>query len=243
MSQTDNAPSVYPVPAAFAAQARIGREDYARDYAAAIDDPEGYWGRIAQRLDWYRAPTKMKNVSYALDDFRIRWFEDGELNVSVNCLDRHLAARGDKVALIYEPDDPAKPAERITYRELHARVCKLANALRALGAKKGDRITIYLPMIPEAVVAMQACARIGAIHSVVFGGFSPHSIADRIADCGSRIVITADEGLRGGKSVPLKENVNAALKMAGTDSVDTVLVLRHTGGAAARRSDSSTRCL
>ena len=231
MSQNDNAPSVYPVSAAFAAQARIGREDYARDYAAAIDDPEGYWGRIAQRLDWYRAPTKMKNVSYALDDFRIRWFEDGELNVSVNCLDRHLATRGDKVALIYEPDDPAKPAERITYRELHARVCRLANALRALGAKKGDRITIYLPMIPEAVVAMQACARIGAIHSVVFGGFSPHSIADRIADCGSRIVITADEGLRGGKAVPLKENVNAALRMAGTDSVDTVLVLRHTGGA------------
>ena len=231
MSQNDNAPSVYPVSAAFAAKARIGREDYARDYAAAIDDPEGYWGRIAQRLDWYRAPTKMKNVSYALDDFRIRWFEDGELNVSVNCLDRHLATRGDKVALIYEPDDPAKPAERITYRELHARVCRLANALRALGAKKGDRITIYLPMIPEAVVAMQACARIGAIHSVVFGGFSPHSIADRIADCGSRIVITADEGLRGGKAVPLKENVNAALRMAGTDSVDTVLVLRHTGGA------------
>ena len=231
MSQTDQAPSVYPVPDAFAAGARMGREDYARDYAEAIDDPEAYWGRIAQRLDWFRAPTKMKNVNYALDDFRIRWFEDGELNVSVNCLDRHLATRGDKVALIYEPDDPAKPAERITYRELHARVCKLANALRALGAKKGDRITIYLPMIPAAVVAMQACARIGAIHSVVFGGFSPHSIADRIADCGSKLVITADEGLRGGKSVPLKANVDAALKMPGTDSVETVLVVRHTGGA------------
>ena len=231
MSQTDQAPSVYPVPDAFAANARMGREDYARDCAEAIDDPETYWGRIAQRLDWFRAPTKMKNVSYALDDFRIRWFEDGELNVSVNCLDRHLATRGDKVALIHEPDSPDKPAERITYRELHARVCKLANALRALGVKKGDRVTIYLPMIPAAVVAMQACARIGAIHSVVFGGFSPHSIADRIADCGSKLVITADEGLRGGKAVPLKENVNAALKMAGTDSVETVLVVRHTGGA------------
>ncbi len=231
MSQTDTAPSVYPVPADFAARARIRREDYERDYAAAVADPEAYWGRIAQRLDWFKAPTKIKDVSYHVEDFHIRWFEDGELNASVNCLDRHLATRGDKTALIFEPDDPATPSQRISYRELYERVCKLANALRHLGVKKGDRVTIYLPMIPDAVVAMQACARVGAIHSVVFGGFSPQSIADRIADCGSKLVITADEGLRGGKSVPLKENVNAALKMPSTDSVETVLVIRHTGGA------------
>ena len=231
MSQTDTAPSVYPVPADFAARARIRREDYERDYAAAVADPEAYWGRIAQRLDWFKAPTKIKDVSYHVEDFHIRWFEDGELNASVNCLDRHLATRGDKTALIFEPDDPATPSQRISYRELYERVCKLANALRHLGVKKGDRVTIYLPMIPDAVVAMQACARVGAIHSVVFGGFSPQSIADRIADCGSKLVITADEGLRGGKSVPLKDNVNAALKMPGTDSVETVLVIRHTGGA------------
>jgi len=222
---------VYPVPEAFAAAARIGRDDYARDTAAAIDDPDAYWRRIAQRLDWFEPPTKIKNVSYRLEDFRIRWFEDGVLNASVNCLDRHLDARGDKIALIYEADDPNKPAERISYRELHARVCQLANALRNLGVKKGDRVTLYLPMIPTAVVAIQACARIGAIHSVVFGGFSPQSIADRIADCGSKLVITADEGVRGGKPIPLKANVDAALKLPGTDSVETVLVLRHTGGA------------
>jgi acetyl-CoA synthetase len=231
MSQTDTTPSLYPVPPDFAAASRIRREDYERDYAAAVGDPEAYWGKVAQRLDWFEAPTKIKDVSYRVDDFRIRWFEDGELNASVNCLDRHLATRGDKTALIFEPDDPAAPSQRISYRELHERVCKLGNALRNLGVSKGDRVTIYLPMIPDAVVAMQACARIGAIHSVVFGGFSPQSIADRIADCGTKLVITADEGLRGGKTVPLKENVNAALKMRGTDSVETVLVIRHTGGA------------
>jgi acetyl-CoA synthetase len=232
MSQSEPAAAaVYPVPEAFAASARFRREDYDRDYAAVLSDPEAFWARIAQRLDWFTPPTKIKDVSYHLDDFRIRWFEDGELNVSVNCLDRHLAARGDKTALIFEPDDPARPAQRITYRELHARVCKLANALRKLGVNKGDRVTIYLPMTPDAVVAMQACARIGAIHSVVFGGCSPTSIADRIADCTSKLVITADEGLRGGKTVPLKANVDAALKMPGTNSVETVLVVRHTGGA------------
>jgi acetyl-CoA synthetase len=231
MSQTDNVPHLYPVPADFAAAARIRREDYERDYAASIADPEAYWSKVAQRLDWFRAPTKIKDVSYRAEDFRIRWFEDGELNASVNCLDRHLATRGDKTALIFEPDDPAAPSQRISYRELHRRVCQLGNALRNLGVKKGDRVTLYLPMIPDAVVAMQACARIGAIHSVVFGGFSPQSIADRIADCGTRLVITADEGLRGGKRVPLKDNVDAALKMPGTDSVETVLVIRHTGGA------------
>jgi acetyl-CoA synthetase len=194
-------------------------------------DPEAFWATLAQRLDWYKVPTQIKDVSFDLSDFRIRWYADGELNASVNCLDRHLDKQADKVALIFEPDDPAAPAQHITYRELHARVCRLGNALRNLGVRKGDRVTIYLPMIPEAVVAMLACARIGAVHSVVFAGFAPHSIADRIADCGSKLVITADEGLRGGRKVPLKENVDAALKLPGTQSVETVLVVRHTGAA------------
>ena len=173
----------------------------------------------------------IKDVSYDLSDFRIGWFTDGELNVSVNCLDRQLATRGDKVALVFEPDSPDTPAQKVTYRELYERVCRLANALRNLGVAKGDRVTLYMPMIPDTVVAMLACARIGAIHSVVFGGFAANSIADRVSDCGSKLVITADEGLRGSKKVPLKANVDAALKMPGTDTVETVLVLRHTGGA------------
>ncbi|QQP95090.1 acetate--CoA ligase [Lysobacter enzymogenes] len=226
-----NPASVHPVDPAFAANSRYTRERYEREYAESVRDPDGFWGRIAQRLDWYKAPSKIGNVSYDLNDFRIKWYEDGELNVSVNCLDRHLQTRGDKTALLFERDDPDQPAERITYRDLHARVCRLANALRNLGVAKGDRITIYLPMIPEAVVAMLACARIGAVHSVVFGGFAPNSIADRIADCASKLVITSDEGLRGGKKIPLKANVDAALKLPGTNSVETVLVVRHTGAA------------
>jgi acetyl-CoA synthetase len=222
---------VYPVPEAFAANARIRRDDYQRLYADALRDPDAFWGETAKRLDWMRAPTQIKDVSYALEDFHIRWFADGELNASVNCLDRHLATRGDKVALIFEPDTPNGEVQRIAYRELHARVCKLANALRHLGVAKGDRVTIYLPMIPQAVVAMLACARIGAVHSVVFGGFAPHSVADRVHDCQSKLIITADEGLRGGKKVPLKANIDAALKLPGTHSVETVLVVRHTGGA------------
>ncbi len=231
MQPLDTALSVYPVPDGFAAQARYTRETYARDYAECLRDPETFWRKVGARLEWMTPPTRIKDVSFAVDDFRILWYDDGELNVSVNCLDRHLATRGDKTALIFEPDDPSQMPQRISYRQLHERVCKLGNALRHLGVNKGDRVTIYLPMIPEAVVAMLACARIGAVHSVVFGGFSPHSIADRIADCDSKLVITADEGLRGGKAVPLKANVNAALKMPGTDSVETVLVVRHTGGA------------
>lgn len=222
---------LYPVTPEFAAKARITREQYARDYQASIDDPAAFWGKAAERLDWFRKPTQIKDVSYALDDFRIRWFADGELNASVNCLDRQLAERGDKVALLFEPDGPDTPSYGVTYRELYERTCRLANALRALGVQKGDRVTIYLPMIPDAAVAMLACARIGAIHSVVFGGFAPNSIADRVADCGSKLIITADEGLRGGKKVPLKANVDAALKLPGTNSVETVLVVRHTGGA------------
>ena len=225
------AASIHPVPEAFAAAARLRKDDYERLYAESLRDPDAFWGKVAGRLDWYRAPTQVRDVSYALEDFRIRWYADGELNASVNCLDRHLAARGDKTALVFEPDDPGAPAQHVTYRELHARVCRLGNALRSLGIGKGDRVTIYLPMIVDAAVAMLACARIGAIHSVVFGGFSPNSIADRVGDCGSKLVITADEGLRGGKKIPLKANVDAALKMPGTTTVETVLVVRHTGGA------------
>ncbi|MEO6155946.1 MAG: AMP-binding protein, partial [Thermomonas sp.] len=222
---------LYPVPADFAAHARINRDDYQRLYAQSLHDPDAFWMDTAKRLDWMQAPTQVKDVSFEVDDFRIRWFADGQLNASVECLDRHLDTRGDKTALIFEPDDPNGTSQRISYRELHARVCKLANALRNLGVAKGDRVTIYLPMIPEAVVAMLACARIGAVHMVVFGGFAPQSIADRIGDCASKLIITADEGLRGSKRVPLKANVDAALALPGTNSVETVLVVRHTHGA------------
>jgi len=226
-----NPAEIHPAPAGFAGPGTITAEAYARDYARSVQDPDAFWGEAAKRLDWFKPPTKIRNVSYDLQDFRIRWFEDGELNVSVNCLDRHLATRGDKTALIWEADGPDTGSLHVSYRDLHARVCKLANALRNLGVGKGDRVTIYLPMIVEAAVAMLACARIGAVHCVVFGGFSPNSIADRVSDCGSKLIITADEGLRGSKSVPLKANVDAALKLPGTNTVETVLVVRRTGGA------------
>ncbi len=227
---------IYPVDPQFAAKARYDKATYQRLYAESISDPEGFWARQAERLDWFVKPTRIKNTSYALEDFRIKWFEDGVLNVSVNCLDRQLEKRGDKTALLFEPDSPDTPAEHVTYRQLHEKVCKLANALRNLGVRKGDRVTIYLPMIVEAAVAMLACTRIGAVHTVVFGGFAPNSIADRVADSGAKLIITADEGLRGGKKVPLKANVDAALKLPGTNSVETVLVVRHTGGAVAMQA-------
>jgi acetyl-CoA synthetase len=220
---------IYPVPPSFAAAARIKHDDYQRLYAESIRDPQGFWSREGKRLDWIKPYTKIKDVSFAANDFRVRWFYDGQLNVSANCLDRHLAKRADKTAIIWEGDDPTV-SERITYRQLHERVCQCANALKSLGVKKGDRITIYLPMIPEAAVAMLACTRIGAIHSVVFGGFSPDSLANRIADCGSTVVITADEGLRGGKNVALKSNVDIALTTRGTECVNHVLVVKRTGG-------------
>ena len=222
---------IYPPTADFAANARVNRDQYHRLYEQSLRDPDGFWAGVAKRLEWMTPPTRIKNTSFDLADFHIRWFEDGELNVSVNCLDRHLAERGDKTALIFEPDSPDAPAERISYRELHQRVCKLANALRALGVGKGDRVTIYLPMIPEAAIAMLACARIGAVHMVVFGGFAANSIADRVSDSGSKLIITADEGLRGGRKVALKVNVDAALKLPGTNTVETVLVVRHTHAA------------
>jgi acetyl-CoA synthetase len=222
--------TIHPVNDEFAAHARIDAAKYARDYARSVEDPEGYWGEVGRRLDWMREYTQVKDTCFDADDFRIRWYADGVLNVAANCLDRHLATRGDKVAILWEPDDPDEPAQAITYRDLHARVCRLANALHNLGVERGDRITLYLPMIPEAAVAMLACARIGAVHSVVFGGFSPESLAGRIADCESKLVITADEGRRGGKRVPLKANVDEALRKPGTNTVETVLVVRHTGG-------------
>ncbi|WWW35975.1 acetate--CoA ligase [Stenotrophomonas rhizophila] len=222
---------LYPVKADFSAKARIDKNTYETLYRESIEHPDAFWGKAAQRLQWFKQPTTIKNVSYNLDDFRIKWFEDGELNASVNCLDRQLEQRGDKVALLFEPDSPDAPSQGVTYRELYERVCRLGNALRNLGVQKGDRVTIYLPMIVDAAVAMLACARIGAVHSVVFGGFAPNSIADRVIDCASKLIITADEGLRGGRKIPLKANVDAALKLPGTTSVETVLVVRHTGGA------------
>ena len=220
--------NLYPVPAEFAARARYNAESYARDYAESVNDPEGFWQRVASRIDWFKFPTEIRDVSYNVDDFRIHWYADGELNVSVNCLDRHLATRADKTAILWECDNPAE-SEHITYRDLHARVCKFANALRKLGVKKGDRVTIYLPMIPEAAVAMLACTRIGAIHSIVFGGFSPDSLVSRIDDCQSTLVITSDESLRGGRIVPLKANVDEALKNPATATVQKVVVVRRTG--------------
>lgn len=221
---------LYTIDPMLAKDAHVDRAHYKTLYHESIEQPEAFWSKVAQRLEWFKVPTKIKNVSYQLEDVHIRWFEDGELNASVNCLDRHLTLRGDKTALLFEPDAPDAPSSRITYRELYERVCQLGNALRHLGIEKGDRVTIYLPMIPDAVVAILACARIGAIHSVIFGGFAANSIADRVNDCGSKLIITADEGLRGGRKIPLKANVDAALKIHGTQSVETVLVVRHTGG-------------
>ncbi|HET7797514.1 MAG TPA: acetate--CoA ligase [Nevskia sp.] len=219
---------LHPVAAEFAAKARIRADDYAKMYAESVRDPEGFWRRVGGRLDWIAPFSKVKDVSFAADDLHIRWFYDGKLNLSANCLDRHLKTRGDKTAILWEGDDPNE-SRAISYRELHAQVCRAANLLKNLGVQKGDRVTIYLPMIPEAAISMLACARIGAIHSVVFGGFSPDSLAGRIADCASKVVITADEGLRGGKKVALKVNVDEALTRPGTTSVETVLVVKRTG--------------
>ncbi len=219
--------AVYPVPQRWSEEALINADRYADMYARSIGDPDSFWRDEARRIDWIRPFTTVKQTSFDEADFGIRWFGDGTLNLSANCLDRHLAEWGDATAIIWEPDDPADEVRRISYRELHRDVCRFANALKAAGAKKGDRITLYLPMVPEAAVAMLACARIGAIHSVVFGGFSPEALAGRIVDCDSTIVVTADEGLRGGKAVPLKANVDAALHHC--TSVSRVIMLERTG--------------
>jgi acetyl-CoA synthetase len=223
---------VYPVPADWAHRAYIDQAKYEAMYRRSIDDAEEFWDEHGRRVDWIRPYSKIKNVSFSYPNVSIKWFEDGTLNVSANCIDRHLATRGDQVALLWEGDEPDQDA-KITYRELHEHVCKLANAMKANGVKKGDRVTIYMPMIPEAAYAMLACARVGAIHSVVFGGFSPDSLAGRIEDCRSTFVITADEGVRGGRKIPLKANTDKAIEKAEQDGahVDKVLVVRRTGGA------------
>jgi acetyl-CoA synthetase len=219
---------VFPVPEAIAKSALIDSDKYHAWYKNSVEDPEGFWGEHAKRLDWMKPFTKVKDVSFNAPDVHIRWFYDGTLNVSYNCLDRHLATRGDQTAILFEGDNPSV-SKVITYRQLHEQVCKFANVLKGIGVKKGDRVTLYLPMIPELAVAMLACTRIGAIHSIVFGGFSPDSLAGRIQDCDSTVLVTTDEGLRGGRKVPLKGNADAALQTCPT--VGKVVVVKHTGGA------------
>jgi len=211
--------------------ASIDGATYRAMYEASIRDPEAFWGKEAKRIDWIKHFTKVKNTSFTYPDVSINWFEDGTLNICANCVDRHLKKRGDQVAIIWEPDDPNADARHITYRELYCEVNVFANVLRLMGVKRGDRVTIYLPMIPEAAFAMLACARIGAIHSVVFGAFSPDSLARRIADCKSKLIITADEGLRGGKKIKLKHNTDEALTKSLGD--EKVIVIRRTGGSCA----------
>ncbi|MGL4495791.1 MAG: acetate--CoA ligase [Beijerinckiaceae bacterium] len=217
----------YPVSAEWAKRAHVDDAQYKAMYAQSINDPEAFWAEHGQRIDWFKPYTKAKNTSYAPGNVAIKWFEDGTTNISYNCIDRHLAKRADQTAIIFEGDDPGV-SKHITYRQLYEEVCRFANVLKANGVKKGDRVTLYLPMIPEAAYAMLACARIGAVHSIVFGGFSPDSLASRVEDCDSAVVITADEGLRGGRTVPLKKNVDAAEnKVKG--GIKKVIVVRHTG--------------
>jgi acetyl-CoA synthetase len=233
---------VFPVRPEIAAKAHVSEARYREMAEHAARDPDGFWKEQAQRIAWMKPPTRIKNTSFS-GDVSIKWFEDGTLNASASCLDRHLATHGDRVAIIWEGDDPAT-SKRVTYRELHEQVCRLANAMKGLGVKPGDRVTIYLPMVPEAAVAMLACARIGAIHSVVFGGFSPDSLANRLQDCGSELLITADEGRRGGRTVALKANADAALKSC--PDVKTVIVVKVTGAKvpmqAGRDHDYAALC-
>ncbi len=224
---------VYDVPAEWQSRAYLNDAKYKEMYTASIKDPDAFWAEQAKRIHWMKPFTKVKNTSFGPGDVSIKWFEDGKTNVAYNCVDRHLEKRGDQVAIIWEGDDP-KDDKKITYKELHAEVCRWSNVLKAQGAKKGDRITIYMPMVPEAAYAMLACARIGAIHSVVFGGFSPDSLAGRIEDCKSTIVITSDEGVRGGRKIPLKANTDAACDKAG--GVKSVIVVKRTNGAVAMKA-------
>ncbi|MCA3255549.1 MAG: AMP-binding protein, partial [Alphaproteobacteria bacterium] len=224
-----SADQIIPVPDSALSGTHCDRAAYEAMSARALADPDGFWREQIGRLDWFRKPTIMGNWSW--DPVSIRWFEDGELNASVQCLDRQLARRGDQVAIVWEADSPDTPSRKLTYRDLHEQVCRMANVLKKLGVTKGERVTIYMPMIPEAAVAMLACARIGAVHSVVFGGFSPDAIAGRIQDCDSRFVITADAGVRGGRPVPLKVNVDKALDHC--PDVKAVLCIDHMGSNVA----------
>ncbi len=221
---------LYTVPAAWKKKAYVDDAGYKAMYAESVKSPAKFWAKQAKRLEWFKAPTKIKNTSFAYDNVSIKWYEDGVLNVSQNCIDRHLKKRANQTAIIWEGDNPYDD-KKITYQELHDHVCRLANVMKKHGVKKGDRVTLYMPMIPEAAYAMLACTRIGAVHSIVFGGFSPESLAGRIEDCGSHFIITADEGLRGGKKIPLKANTDAALAKTGSSA--NVLVVRRTGGAIA----------
>ncbi len=227
------AETIYQVPKEFAWGAKLSPRSYRVKYDASIANPEQFWAKEGERLDWMTPYTKVRNASFEQADFGIRWYEDGVLNVSANCIDRHLETRGDKSAFIWEGDEPGDSAV-ITYKTLHHAVCKFANVLKKLGVKKGDRVTIYMPMIVEAAYAMLACARIGAVHSVVFGGFSPEALSGRVIDCDSKCIITADEGVRAGRKVPLKVNVDAACEIAG-DLVESVLVVRRTGTPVAMK--------
>jgi acetyl-CoA synthetase len=230
---------IFPPPADFAANALIDAATYDAMYARSITEPEAFWGEQARNnLTWITPFSKVKNTSFHEANFGIKWFEDGVLNVSVNCVDRHLATHGDKTAIVWEGDDPAD-SKAITYKQLHHEMCKMANVLKKLGVVKGDRVTLYMPMIPEAAFAMLACARIGAIHSIVFGGFSPDSLANRIMDCDSKLVITADEGLRGGKPVPLKANTDLAVDQCAC--VQNVLMITRTGADVAMKAGRDVR--
>ncbi len=228
VTQMSAAP-LYPVRPEVAATTLTDEATYKAMYQKSVINPDGFWREQAQRIDWIKPFTKVKQTSFDDHHVDIKWFADGTLNVSSNCLDRHLEERGDQLAIIWEGDDPSEH-RNITYRELHEQVCKFANALRGQDVHRGDVVTIYMPMIPEAVVAMLACARIGAIHSVVFGGFSPEALAGRIIDCESKVVITADEGVRGGRRTPLKANVDLALTNPETKSVQKIIVCKRTGG-------------
>ena len=221
---------IFEVPQAIADKALVNDAQYQDMYARSLDDADGFWAEHGRRIDWIKPFSKVKNTYFAKDDVSIKWYEDGTLNACVNCVDRHVERRGDQVAIIWEGDEPDQDA-KITYRQLHEDVCRFANVLKAQGVTKGDRVTIYMPMIPEATYAMLACARIGAVHSVVFGGFSPDALAGRILDCDSTCVITADEGVRGGKKIPLKANTDAAL--AQCPDVSSVIVVERTGAGVA----------
>jgi acetyl-CoA synthetase len=224
---------IYDVPADWRKRAYVDETKYKEMYARSVKDPNGFWGEQAKRLDWIKPFSRVKNTSYDPSNVSIKWFEDGTLNVCHNCVDRHLAKRGDQTAILWEGDDP-KDDKKLTYKQLHAEVCRFANVLKSRGVKKGDRVTIYLPMIPEAAISMLACARIGAVHSVVFGGFSPDSLAGRIEDCKSNVVVTADEGVRGGRKIPLKANVDAACDKVG--GVNSVIVVKRTNAPVTMKS-------